>query len=101
MNDDFIERGVAIETALELLPESDLMDFVESALMDIPAADVQPVKRAHWYYDPDGIDWNLGAWKCDNCHCRNDNIPSNTEKTYPLRWSGSKYCPNCGAKMEE
>lgn len=58
-------------------------------------------KRGHWVLDPDGMDWNIPAWCCSVCGCRNDNIPPNLEKTNPLRWSGSKFCPNCGAKMDE
>jgi len=58
-------------------------------------------KYGHWVFDPDGMDWNIPAWKCSECHCKNDNIPPNLEKTHPLRWSGSKFCPNCGAKMDE
>ena len=58
-------------------------------------------KHGHWVFDPDGMDWNLPAWKCSECHCKNDNIPPNLERTNPLRWSGSKFCPNCGAKMDE
>ena len=58
-------------------------------------------KHGHWVFDPDGMDWNIPAWRCSVCTCRNDNIPPNLEKTNPLRWSGSKFCPNCGAKMDE
>jgi len=58
-------------------------------------------KHGHWVFDPDGMDWNIPAWKCSECHCKNDNIPPNLERTNPLRWSGSKFCPNCGAKMDE
>lgn len=57
-------------------------------------------KHGHWVLDPDGMDWNIPAWCCSECHCRNDNIPPNMEKVNPLRWSGSKFCPNCGAQME-
>ena len=58
-------------------------------------------KHGHWVFDPDGIDWNIPAWCCSECHCRNYNIPPNIEKVNPLRWEGSKFCPNCGAKMDE
>ena len=58
-------------------------------------------KHGHWILDPDGMDWNIPAWCCSVCGCKNDNIPPNLEKTNPLRWSGSKFCPNCGAKMDE
>lgn len=54
---------------------------------------------AEWYYDPDGMDWDLGAWRCSACHTRNANLPNDNNKVIPLRWSGTKYCPQCGAKM--
>lgn len=56
-------------------------------------------KHGHWIFDPNGMDWNIPAWRCSECACLNNNIPPNIEKVNPLRWSGSKYCPNCGAKM--
>lgn len=63
---------------------------------------IQPEqKHGHWVLDPDGMDWNIPAWRCSECGCRNDNIPPNLEKTNPRRWSGSRFCPNCGAKMDE
>ena len=52
-----------------------------------------------WHYNPDGMDWGLGAWQCSLCGCRNDNLPMD-KNIKPLRWAGSKYCPNCGAKMK-
>lgn len=66
--------------------------------IDAPTVDAEPVVHGEWYYDPDGMDWGLGAWRCNQCHVRNANIGGG-ENVIPLRWSGSKFCPNCGAKM--
>ena len=55
--------------------------------------------EGEWHYNPDGMDWGLGAWQCSLCGCRNDNLPMD-KNIKPLRWAGSKYCPNCGAKMK-
>ena len=33
-------------------------------------------KKGKWILDPDGMDWNLPAWKCSLCGCRNNNIGS-------------------------
>ena len=52
-----------------------------------------------WVWNPHGMDWGLGAWQCSECHNRNDNLPMD-EKINPLTFVGSKYCPNCGAKMD-
>lgn len=56
--------------------------------------------HGEWIWDNNAVDWNLGAWVCSNCHARNDNIP-HSERIIPLRWSGSKFCPNCGADMRK
>jgi hypothetical protein len=55
--------------------------------------------EGEWHYNPDGMDWGLGAWQCSLCGCRNDNLPMD-KNIKPLRWAGSKYCPNCEAKMK-
>lgn len=74
----------------------DLICLVESE----PAADVEPVVHAHWYYCQNGMDWGLGAYLCSNCHTRNNNLPTNTNIN-PLTFAGSHYCPQCGARMDE
>lgn len=58
-------------------------------------------KEGFWLLDPDGMDWNLPAWICSECHCKNDNIGV-VEKgmgSDPRSWAGSKFCPECGARM--
>ena len=56
----------------------DVLDAVE----DFPAADVQPVVRGKWEYNP------------------GDNIPYCSECMMPQD-SECNFCPNCGAMMEE
>lgn len=56
----------------------DLLNDVE----DFPAADVRPVVRGKWEYNP------------------GDNIPYCSECMMPQD-SECNFCPNCGAKMEE
>ena len=58
------------------------------------------VVHAHWEYDPNGMDWNMGAWRCSKCKERNNNIGGD-EKINPLLFAGSSYCPSCGAKIDE
>lgn len=57
-------------------------------------------KHGRWVWNPNGMDWVLGAWQCSVCGSRNNNLPVNT-RISPYRFSGSRYCPNCGAKMDE
>ena len=56
---------------------------------------------AQWILDPDGMDWNIPAWRCSRCGCINRNIEIYVDDRpqNPFRWSGSKYCPECGAKI--
>ena len=65
MVDEYIRRGDAIDAALEQLPVCFEMDAVESALMNIPAADVRPVVHARWiergYGDGDAY------YECSHC----------------------------------
>ena len=96
-------QGTAID-ALELLKHDEqIIESLQNTINKLTKAlaEKPEQKHGHWVFDPDGMDWNIPAWKCSKCDCRNDNIPPNLERTNPLRWSGSKYCPNCGAKMDE
>jgi len=79
-----------------------LMEYIDQLpTEEIPQQPgIDAVAHAHWKYDPNGMDWNLGAWKCSACGCRNNNIGGD-EKLNPLLFAGSKYCPNCGAVMDE
>ena len=59
----------------------------------------KPVKHGKWEWNDHAIDWGLGAWVCSECHGRNENIRAGKSGN-PNVWSGSKYCPNCGVRME-
>lgn len=78
---------------------SNIYDQMMYDIAHIPAKDVAAVKHGNWVWDPNGMDFGLGAWKCSECACRNNNLGMNS-KLNPLMFSGSKYCPNCGAKMD-
>lgn len=62
--------------------------------------DVQPVVRAHWYWDKDGMDWGIGAWRCSACKTMSP-MWWNADRGSPMHKSGHRYCPNCGADMRE
>lgn len=61
---------------------------------------VNPVNRKTglWIYDPNGVDWGIGAWVCSECRCANSNLPT-TGMPDPMRFTGSKFCPQCGAAI--
>ena len=60
---------------------------------------IDPVKHGRWVYDKNGRDFNLGAWLCSECGCKNNNLGMDN-RINPHIFSGSNYCPNCGARMD-
>lgn len=64
----------------------------EIAIGNMPAADVAPVRHAHWIDKPTGAYGRWQSW-CSVCntHSGIGGIESNRHKPY---------CPNCGAKMD-
>ena len=53
-------------------------------ILDIPAADVAPVKHGHWVKEKSDV---LIHWHCSVC-----------KNCYYLEEPNANYCPNCGAK---
>lgn len=96
-----MEKVIKIIDELISEAQKEPMWKAENALRCLKKELLKEQKHGHWVLDPDGMDWNIPAWCCSVCHCRNYNIPPNIEKVNPLRWEGSKFCPNCGAKMDE
>lgn len=102
---EYIEREAAIEAVCEdcnkIFPEEPCEPSdctIMQMLRSIPAANVRPVVKAHWYWDKDGMDWNIGAWRCSACKAMSP-MWWNTDRGSPMHKSGHRYCPNCGADM--
>ena len=101
---DLISRNAL----LDAMPKNDelLSVDVRRIICESPKVDAEPVRHAKWVWDNDAMDWNIGAWVCSDCRNRNENIHAvkpGTDKilmSNPYVWSGSQYCPNCGAKMD-
>lgn len=69
---------------------------------EIPTADVVPVKHAHWKWDENGMDWNIGAWVCSNCGLTFPDMEVALKRNAHIRkYANSYYCGCCGAKMDE
>lgn len=103
---EYIDRE-ALLGAISKIGESPLSEWdtvgVVSLVANQPAADVAPVRRAHWIpiYASELTGWNpefagrdpIEGYRCSRCgadailSCNDDFVLSN-------------YCPNCGAKME-
>jgi rubrerythrin len=70
------------------------LDAVLLGVDNAPAADVAPVVRSRWREREDRYyGWNV--WECMNCHeefILEEGTPVDNEY---------KFCPNCGAMMEE
>ena len=54
-------------------------------IMNIPSADVAPVRHGHWVKEKSDV---LIHWHCSVC-----------KNCYYLEEPNANYCPNCGAKM--
>ena len=93
---EYIER----EKLNDMLEDFCVNESFYDALQTIPAADVVPVRHGRWIYNPNGMDFNLGAWECSVCTQKNNNLPC-IRNINPYICVGSKYCPNCGAKMDK
>ena len=55
-------------------------------IMNIPSADVVPVRHGHWVKEKPDV---LIHWHCSVC-----------KNCYYLEEPNANYCPNCGAKMD-
>ena len=96
---ELAERRVDLERRIELKREEIQQRFQTRAGTAARAADVAPVVHGEWHYNENGRDFGLGAWACSCCGTCNHNIPGNPNMN-PYIWSGSKFCPECGAKMD-
>jgi hypothetical protein len=81
---EYIERAKVMDALIvntSIVGRSKLKEAV-NAICAIPAADVRPVVRGRWEYNP------------------GDNIPYCSECMMPQD-SECNFCPNCGADMRE
>ena len=93
---EFIKRKEAYKAALEKTNNPACPTFIAAnvlqSIVDIPAADVEPVRHGHWEEDvryrasPFGIGCLIRR-KCSVCGTLVD--------------QETKYCHNCGAKMDK
>lgn len=98
MNDNISRQAV-----LDILNGFEVMDGHTDQQRAIHMVELLPStdRIGRWILDPDGNDWNLPAWICSECYRKNDNIGV-VEKgigSDPRSWAGSKFCPECGARM--
>ena len=74
------------------------LNTIRGNLRNFPSA--QPERKTgRWIWNPNGMDWNLGAWCCSECKFKAETWWANDEKYNPLMCSGGHFCGNCGADM--
>ena len=102
---EYIEREAVVRYLLKC---ADGYSYIETpteqtiqAVNAIPAADVVPVRHGHWVWNPNGMDWGLGAWVCSECHAKPGTWWDADKKNNPYRCSGGHFCGNCGALMDK
>lgn len=89
---DLISRAAAIEAFIGKPPEYYHTSYIVDELNCVPAVDAVPVVhgRPVWI-NPLAPEAKMCAWKCSSlCSICRDYVAES--------W---KYCPNCGAKMDE
>lgn len=76
---------------------------IEAIDMAIEALQQESVKYGEWELDPNGMDWNIPAWRCSECGfvANYIGVEVNGLGNNPMNWAGSNFCPNCGAKMDK
>ena len=79
---EYIER----EALVEQLKKEDCDCEWLWTILDVTAADVEPVKHGRWVKEKSDV---LIHWHCSVC-----------EKCYFLEEPNADYCPHCGAKMD-
>lgn len=92
--DEYIKREAVLRAVqgqrgpCRSLAQNRMLDCLKAAVIRISAADVVPVVHSHWEHKIRDDGENIGI--CHNCK-------------YPVNWfwGQTKYCPNCGAKMDE
>lgn len=99
--DEYISKTLLLEAINTdiTIPHNERCAQLLEAILNAPKVNVREVTYAEWYYDSNGLDWGLGAWKCSKCHTKNDNLGMGKDIN-PYMFSGSKFCPQCGAIMK-
>ena len=72
--------------------EGRLINGFISVVKNCHAADVRPVVRGKW--KPRDLTWGRSYYYCSACE---ETVDMPTEMGIPM----FRYCPNCGARMEE
>lgn len=91
---DYISRQAVIQLALDgKITSTDIEKRVRDFINELPAADVQPIKRGRWFL-------RGGNWCCSACNRKTLlTLESNIGGCKEYGTVKTDYCPNCGADM--
>ena len=90
---------VTKDEVISVLTRYGMTEDGEAVIRSIPSAEVAPIKHGEWYWDKNGMDWGIGAWRCSACKAMSP-MWWNADKHSPKNRSGHSYCPVCGARMD-
>ena len=92
--EDLISRRALCQYALNQKDKS----VTPNDIMRFPSAEP---KTGKWKLDPDGMDWNIPAWRCSECGfvANYIGVEANGFGNNPMNWAGSKFCPQCGVRI--
>ena len=97
---EYIKKSIAIAIVSD---SADMYPFEKNEAIrrieDSTPAEVAPVVHGRWEYDENATDWGIGGYICSECKTKNNNLPCNRVKSVRM-FSGAKFCPTCGAKMD-
>ena len=73
----------------------------EECMKAVEALPSAEPKTGEWVLDPNGMDWNIPAWRCSECGfvANYIGVEANGLGNSPMNWAGSKFCPQCGARI--
>ena len=77
---------------------------IDCLIRDTPTVDVVPVVHAHWNCIEIVVSYEgtFDAYECSHCHkSLLDDLCENNGSDYVNAKNDFKYCPFCGAKMDE
>lgn len=95
---DLIRREDAIDAIMGEPTDAHYPSWYADRIKALPSAEP---KTGKWVLDPNGMDWNIPAWRCSECGfvANYIGVESNGLGNNPMNWAGSKFCPQCGARI--
>ena len=103
MNDEYISREDYCEENCGKENREGYKTCKNCGMLNVPAADVQPVIHAHWKRGEEkGFRTYNPLWYCSNCgeRIRYDTRTRTYQKTKRPVWEVNAFCRKCGARMD-